>query len=223
MRFLKRAFVFGGRSDLIGRLLFRIAKMPMVGIVVGYVFQYLPSLIPVRRVLSTPHVLAFYHPQPVWDQHIVIVPKKRIRSLMELGRTENVGYFADVLSAAGAIVQKKGLKAPSLCSNGGPRQEIHQLHFHLFANRCYVTPVPQSATISAVYVDDNVRIVPHPSPNSQLHMVVYAQDWRGAAKGLSILNDRYNLVSQGYTVFLEMQGAEPYGGISFHVVAGRWL
>lgn len=114
------------------KFLFRLAKTPLGKTIVGIAFGKLPNLIPVRRVKETEKVLAFYHPKPYWENHILIVPKKRIRSLDKIG-VDDLPYVEEVFRVAREIILEKGWDKLDyqIVANGGSRQEVAQLHFHL--------------------------------------------------------------------------------------------
>ena len=81
-------------------------------------------------------VLAFWHPKPFWEQHIVIVPKKKVLNLDEAKDTdfELIGHVCKV---AAKVINDLNLKAPGyrLLTNGGKYQKVHYLHFHLGAGK----------------------------------------------------------------------------------------
>ena len=116
--------------------LFALAKTPIGDLIIGAAFERLSKLLPVKRVRETDKVLAFWHPTPSWEKHILIVPKKAIKKLTAL-REEDLEYIEDVFRAAKEIVvelewEKGGY---TLLANGGDRQEVNQLHFHLTSGK----------------------------------------------------------------------------------------
>ncbi|WP_223292252.1 HIT domain-containing protein [Salipaludibacillus neizhouensis] len=48
-----------------------------------YCDEILNGLLPVKKVIETERVLAFYHTRPKFEAHIVVIPKKHIPSLIE--------------------------------------------------------------------------------------------------------------------------------------------
>lgn len=114
------------------RKLFALAKTPLGDLIVGIAFGKLSSLLPVKKVKETDKVLAFWHPKPYWEKHILIVPKKAIKKITSL-TNEDYEYMNEAFVVAKEIVEelrweKEGY---SLLVNGGKRQEVNQLHFHL--------------------------------------------------------------------------------------------
>lgn len=47
-----------------------------------YCDEVLSGNTPVKTVLETENVLSFYHTRPFYDEHIVVIPKKHILSLI---------------------------------------------------------------------------------------------------------------------------------------------
>ena len=78
-------------------------------------------------------VIAFWHPKPFWEKHILVVPKKQIKSFIDVSDIDKDYIFA-MFSAVREIIQKLGWEKEgySTLINGGERQEVHQLHMHLF-------------------------------------------------------------------------------------------
>jgi len=65
----------------LAQALFRIARSNLGGIVIGWSFAYMTDLMPVNKILETEMVLAFYHPVPTHDLHILIVPKRKVGAI----------------------------------------------------------------------------------------------------------------------------------------------
>ena len=112
--------------------LFAFSKTTLGELIVGIAFGKLSKLLPVKRVLETDQVLAFWHPKPYWEQHILIVPKRTIKNLAS-ATPEDLPYIQAVFAAAQEIVVNEGWDKTdfSITTNGGARQEVAQLHFHL--------------------------------------------------------------------------------------------
>jgi len=68
----------------------------------------------------------------IGGEHILIVPKKAIRSLIEV-KDEDLVYISEVFRVAREIVKERGWKETdyTIVTNGGKRQEVPQIHFHL--------------------------------------------------------------------------------------------
>ena len=116
------------------RLLFRLARTPLAGYLVGLAFTYFSFAIPARRLRETTTLVAFHHPQPSYPVHILIVAKKRLADITAVGEAD-VAFMQDLFAVTGSLVAELGL-APAgyrLISNGGAFQDVKHLHFHLVA------------------------------------------------------------------------------------------
>lgn len=116
--------------------LFALAKTPIGDLIVGLAFGKLSGLLPVKRVKETDKVIAFWHPKPFWEKHIVIVPKKAITKITAL-KPGDMEYIDEVYVVAKGIVEDLGWEKDgyTILANGGARQEVNQLHFHLSSGK----------------------------------------------------------------------------------------
>jgi histidine triad (HIT) family protein len=217
-----------------------LAKRPLVGRVVGVGFQYSSALLPVGRVLTTDRVIAFYHPKPAWPNHVLIVPKRPIRSLLELGSPANAPFFTDIILAARDAIHLLGLgdSGYTLCANGGPRQEVQQVHFHLFTGRQYANTFAGDLPGETIRDDPEVAVFAHPRPNWETHLLVCPRrrlpplgdiaasadpTLRRLLAPLPGLNERFHLVRRGYTIFVQESDAAARERLVLHLVAGPQL
>lgn len=111
---------------------FTLAKTSLGDLLVGLAFGKFSSVLPVRKVRETDMALAFWHPKPFWDEHILIVPKKHIRNISSLSQ-DDLRYVTEVYALAKEVVRELEWDTTeySITTNGGTRQEVNQLHFHL--------------------------------------------------------------------------------------------
>lgn len=118
----------------LSKAFFSLAKTPLGDLIIGIAFGKLSGMLPVNKVRETDLVIAFWHPKPYWEKHILLVPKKAIKNLTEIKPTD-YKYINEVYRIAKEIVQEWGLNNTdySLLTNGGKRQEVNQLHFHLYS------------------------------------------------------------------------------------------
>lgn len=116
------------------RAIYKIAKTSIGGIFLGWIFAYFTFVIPGERLAETETLLAFHHPSPSFPLHILIVPRERYKSLMDLPTSE-AGLFADLLSMVKELIQRFDLVSGGyhLVVNGGKAQEVEHLHFHLYS------------------------------------------------------------------------------------------
>ncbi|WP_026212667.1 HIT family protein [Longispora albida] len=97
-----------------------------------YCDEALSGRTPVKVVAETDDVLAFHHTRPYWPVHIVVVPKRHVPSLVDLGDAGDEGLLAVlavVRQVAGQVNREHG--AASVQTNLGRYQDSKHLHFHV--------------------------------------------------------------------------------------------
>jgi len=107
-----------------GKLLFRIARLKMLGTFVGLAFTYFPFLIPIKKISQNAKAVSFRHPAPSYANHILIIPRKVAQTAFHLSSDD----FVEVIKMAEEIRGENN----ALLINGGSRQDVMQAHFHLF-------------------------------------------------------------------------------------------
>ena len=114
--------------------LFRLARSPLARFVVGWMFAHMSFAIPVHRLRETRTLLAFHHPKPSYPTHILIVPKKALRSLADLDEADTA-FLAELFQTTQGLAAELGLDSTGyrLILNGGKYQDVPQLHFHLIS------------------------------------------------------------------------------------------
>ena len=92
-------------------------------------------LIPVDRLYETERVVAFYHPKPSHQTHILIVPKHQIRSVLTLTEAE-IPIVQDVIFTTQHLVKELKLEKGGfrLVVNGGAYQDVMPVHWHLISD-----------------------------------------------------------------------------------------
>ena len=113
--------------------LYTLLRRPFFYRIFIWMLNHLPFAIPVERLRETDSLMAFFHPRPDYPCHILLVPKKAIRSLADLDPADP--FLADLVSAAQSLVAEYHLPAYRLIVNGGEYQEFPHLHFHLISNQ----------------------------------------------------------------------------------------
>ena len=119
----------------LGRGLLSLARARPGSAVLRWVLTHMSSLLPVRRLRETETLIAFYHPQPSYATHILLVPKGAYASLMALP-AESTDLMRDLLRTVQDLVRELGLERGGyrLIANGGSYQEVPHLHFHLVSD-----------------------------------------------------------------------------------------
>ncbi len=116
----------------LGKKAFELAKSSFGELIVGLAFGKFSGLLPVKKIKETKKVIAFWHPKPFYEKHILIVPKKPIKKLTSL-QEKDMKYINEIFRVAREIIEELGWEKTgyTLLANGGSRQKIAQLHFHL--------------------------------------------------------------------------------------------
>lgn len=109
--------------------------------VVGWVFAHMSDALPVKRLRETGSLIAFHHPQPGHPVHILLVPKRAIAGLADLTAAD-ADFLMDLFSTVQSLVAELGLQEAGyrLIVNGGPYQDVAQLHFHLISESTGIGP-----------------------------------------------------------------------------------
>lgn len=112
----------------------------MGGKIAGWVVAHMSWVVPVDRLEETDLVVAFHHPRPSYAVHVLIVPKRSVRSFAALN-PEDMPAVNDAIAVAGRLVQRLSLeqKGYRFLVNGGAYQDVQQLHFHLISGSSRTT------------------------------------------------------------------------------------
>ena len=154
---------------------------------------------------------------------------------MDLISDQAIPYLGSILTAARDIIGEKGWgKAGVLGVNGGPRQDVEQVHFHLYKGegsyKKYSGPLPPDPLFSG----GGWCFFYHPDPDWETHLLVCITQDVGFTSGDSGLmrsikniwakvDKVYSLTERSYTVFVQ-SGKSPDGcGWTFHVLSGEAL
>ena len=117
------------------RFLFSLAKTWVGGVILHWIIAFFSFAIPGEKLIETESLLAFHHPAPSYPLHILILPKAKYRSLMDLPSNDSV-FESSLFLAVNELVQRFGLEdcGYRLIANGGSAQEVDHLHFHLISD-----------------------------------------------------------------------------------------
>ena len=100
---------------------------------IGWIFAHMSFAIPVKRLRETETLMAFHHPKPSYQFHVLLIPKKPVPSLKEFDSTDTI-FLTDLYFAVQSLVEEFHLAAYRLIVNGGEYQDFPQLHFHLVSD-----------------------------------------------------------------------------------------
>ncbi len=84
----------------------------------------------VKKVRETDELLAFHHTRPSWTHHIVVVPKKHVKTLTEV---QDMVLIRRIFELIKEIILENGWDNTNfkIINNGGSFQDSKHLHFHL--------------------------------------------------------------------------------------------
>lgn len=84
--------------------------------------------IEVKKLKETDKVLAFYHTQPSYKTHIVVIPKEHIGNFKSL---DDLEIIKEIFAVIKSVVEELGLEDFKIITNSGKYQDSKHLHFHL--------------------------------------------------------------------------------------------
>ena len=94
--------------------------------------------IPSKKIYEDDEIFAFHDINPVSPVHFLIIPKKHIKSLMEL-ESEDYAMAGRLLGKAAELAKELGCgeKGVRFVSNAGSdaRQSVDHLHIHILGGR----------------------------------------------------------------------------------------
>ena len=105
--------------------------------------------IPGKKIYEDDEMLAFHDINPMAPVHFLVIPKKHIKSLMEL-ETEDIGLAGRLLNKAKELAKEPGPGGPEGCGKNGARfvinagrdggQTVDHLHVHVLGGRALGWP-----------------------------------------------------------------------------------
>lgn len=123
-----------------GSLLLKISRMRIFRPFIKYFFDHMTSFLPVNRIHENDLWIAFYHPDPDYPLHIIILPKRSVKALTEVpGDEPNI--YSDLFELIRYLITEFHLseRGYRLITNGGPNQTIPQWHWHLISENAIFT------------------------------------------------------------------------------------
>lgn len=226
---------------MLKKLLFKIAKGSFMGSIVGKVFQHCSWALPVKKVYSSKEIIAFCHPRPSYENHIIISPKRAVKNLQQMASDGFSKYFVKIWEAVKdiCVMHPEYKDSFVLVANGGKRQEVQQVHFHMFTNHGIVNEYSaQEQAESVFYSDRDICILEHPDPDWEVHFVIkpvsasrMAEDeeyknmyFKSVLHRIDLLNAGFNIVQRGYSLVYQCnkQKSDKQCPI-FHIISGKRL
>jgi histidine triad (HIT) family protein len=93
--------------------------------------------IPSKKVYEDDEVLAFHDINPVAEVHFLVIPKKFIPSLADVG-PEDTEILGKLLALVPVLAREQGLTdgfRTAINTGRLGRQDVYHLHIHVFGNR----------------------------------------------------------------------------------------
>ena len=117
------------------RYFFRLARTRFGEFLLGLLFSSFSFAIPVAKLRDTDTLVAFFHPVPTYPTHILLVPKRKYRSLIDVS-ADDVELMKELIDVVRSLVEEFDLETAGyrLIVNGGEVQDVKLLHFHLVAD-----------------------------------------------------------------------------------------
>lgn len=97
-----------------------------------YCAQILSGELDVAVCFQNERVFAFYHSNPLWEHHVVLLPRRHIESLLTMDESDNdllLELMATARIIAGDFMERFG--ACRVYTNLGDYQTSKHLHWHI--------------------------------------------------------------------------------------------
>ena len=97
-----------------------------------YCEKILKGLLDVPVCFESEHVFAFHHTNPIWENHVVLLPRRHVESLIDLGEEDNE-LLLELMRAAKMIARDfmERFGAARVYTNLGEYQSSKHLHWHI--------------------------------------------------------------------------------------------
>ena len=103
----------------------------LAGLLGSLGIQHAPTLLPFFEAQSK-ECVAIRHPNPEGRFHLVFLPKRDARNVLELTQ-EDIPFLVGCLALAREQVAKAGVRNYRLVTNGPALQHVTYFHFHVIA------------------------------------------------------------------------------------------
>lgn len=222
---------------MVKQLLFRLARSKWMGKAVGCAFHFCPWAIPGKKLYCSNRILAMEHPRPAYPNHVIISPRKPIADLTELAQEKHAVYGAELWKAVTHLAAQYAAyrNGFTLVANGGSRQEVGQVHFHLFTGQELVSETVQELQEAEEYSSHAVCVYRPALPEYDLHLMMQpngqsygerfdpgAGEVLGAAlQIISVLAASHPLAENGYSLICQHRPGDDLQPPTFHLISGK--
>lgn len=221
---------------MLKKTLFRLARCRFMGRMVGLAFAVCPWAIPGRKLWLSQKAIAFHHPQPSYETHVILSLRRAVSTLQQMAGKLSGEWFFEILKAAMAV--HAGLPQSRdgfvLLANGGPKQDVQQVHFHLFTGQPMVRDPLPALPEEPCYQEGRLRLWKHPRPEWEWHFVLTPAAHSPAGddetitgylssvlRSIDELDARYGIVEKGYSLLWQSGGQQTGEWPVFHLIAGK--
>lgn len=226
---------------MLKKWLFRMAKSPCMGKVVGKAFQYASWAIPVKKIRCRKEILVFHHSQPSYPNHLILSPKKPVQNLQQMSAAPFSMYFSSIWESANELCAMfpAYLDSFTLVANGGKRQEVQQVHFHMFTDHPMVhDDLPETSNEHFFAQNEDLSILSHPHPEWEIHFILKPASssqiagndqarqayFRSVLLAIHQLDASFSIVQKGYSLVYQYNRQKTnQESPVFHIAAGRRL
>jgi len=115
--------------------LLTVARSRHIKPLTKFFFKHMSTLLPAKWLFVNDHWKAFYHPQPDYPLHILIIPKQAITSI-EGALEQPIEFHQNFYKMVHELIVDFNLNTYGyrLINNGGLNQLVPQRHWHLISD-----------------------------------------------------------------------------------------
>lgn len=222
---------------MVKQLLFRLAKSKWMGKAAGLAFRWCPWAIPVKKLYRSKTVLAMEHPRPAYPNHVILSPRAPIPDLLSLGRDPSPVYREALWESLVQVISEQSAYRDgfTLVANGGTRQEVGQVHFHLFTGHEWFSGTKPELGQAVKQREECIAAYLHPAPEWDIHLLLLSDArssgsreapaagkvFSAALQMLPKLVESYPLVENGYSMLYQYRPGDHLQRPVFHIISGK--
>ena len=214
-------------------VLLALVRRRWLGSLVGLVFEHFSWLLPVKRVLDGEQIVAFHHPRPSQPEHILFVPKKAIKDIVQLSRPSNTLFFSALLRSVVVAAADCSAENWTLKVSGGSNRDVPQVHFH-FLPEFQMIAESDPAPLTKIRTMSNAVVYTHVAcPDWAMHLMVVLQPQPSLQELLSAEGtladallravtstiEDFALDENPYSVAIQMRENQQTNKLTFHIVS----
>lgn len=176
-------FLWPPCKKVVGTWLFSIARSQAASFFIGFAFEHLTFLMPISKIDDGERVVVFPHPEPLWETHLLAVPKLRLSSFMviDFHTTIHQHTIIDTFRAMQRVAIQQRLSEYTVLVNGGAYQDVPQAHFHIVSGVSTDQHHLGTERFSPPHSDSQIERYKssiayfHPKPLRTFHLIITTQ------------------------------------------------